>query len=333
MRKKPQVKREVNKPGRRRPISLAWALAASAALHGGLVFISPRPAPEEEIRFVELVPSAEPPSLAPTRKAIPPPPTVAEQSLELVPSQVVESERSGTDAIPSESRFWGERNQTVEKQTRAARIADFSAKKGEGAGGAGQSKVGADVSGELGEGGVGRPVESLTLKDFGVGGLEESVGGTDAATDDRLEGVAIGQRTALNTREFRYHSFYRRVKDQIRQTWKPEVTRRAQMLVATGGFPKKYELVTRVVAHLDSEGRVLSVKRLRSSGTEAIDQAAVSAFETIGNFPNPPTAMVDRDGQVRLHWEFILVADEVPRLELAQWNEREANERPSRRDL
>lgn len=214
-------------------------------------------------------------------------------------AQFAESEVAPGTKVPQEKSFYGKRNQVVEEQTRAARNGRFTDGRASGPGGS--------TPGET---------SGLSLRDLGLG-AQEGANRLGAATDDLLEGVKVGQRTLLTTREFQHFGFYERVKDQLRTYWKPEVEERALFLMARGKRIGAHNLVTRKSIVLDAEGRVKSVITSRSSGIPEIDGAATKAFELAQRFPNPPAGMVGKDGMVHLEWEFILEAHGLPSVKLA----------------
>ncbi len=219
-------------------------------------------------------------------------------------NQLAESETAPNSGVPNKKSLYGKRNQVVEEQTRAARNGRFSS-------GTDSKASGGSAPGDTG---------GLSLRDLGLVAPDES-NRLGAATDDLLEGVKVGQRTLLNTREFQHFGFYERVKDQLRTYWKPEVEERALFLMAKGKRFGSRNLVTRKSIVLDADGRVQRVTTSRSSGIAEIDDAATKAFELAQRFPNPPAGMVGKDGMVHLEWEFILEAHGLPSVKLANMQE------------
>ena len=64
--------------------------------------------------------------------------------------------------------------------------------------------------------------------------------------------------------------------------------------------------VTGVIVVLDRFGKITAVKVLQRSGARDLDDAAVGAFNDAGPFPDPPTGLVDKNGQIQIRWDFIL---------------------------
>ena len=44
------------------------------------------------------------------------------------------------------------------------------------------------------------------------------------------------------------------------------------------------------------------------SGVTDLDEAAMEAFKQAAPFPNPPKGIVEKDGRIRIRWDFILEA-------------------------
>jgi len=244
-------------------------------------------------------------------------------------SQIAESEEAQNRQLDPNAKYLGKQDQTVEKETRADRIDDFRAKQGTGSKGIPTtieaipptaSDFGKDESiieeGEIPgtppkiQQGVKRNWKTLSLKDLSVGGD----GGARAATDDKLN-VDRGERTLLSTREYKFFGYYQRIKDLLRQYWKPNIEHQMARLWGKGKQVKEDELVTRVLVLLDENGNLSKISKLASSGYIELDEAAVEAFQAAAPFPNPPRAMLDEDGFVRINWDFILTTDNSPRIQ------------------
>jgi protein TonB len=244
-------------------------------------------------------------------------------------SQIAESEETQNRKLDPNAKYLGKQNQTVEKETRADRIDDFREKKGTGAKGIPTTveaipptatDFGRDEAlseeGEIPDApsktqlGVKRNWKTLSLKDLSVGGD----GGATAATDDKLN-LDRGERTLLSTREYKFFGYYQRIKDLLRQYWKPNIEHQMARLWGKGKQVKEDELVTRVLVLLDENGKLTKISKLASSGYIELDEAAVEAFQAAAPFPNPPKAMLDEDGFVRINWDFILTTDNSPRIQ------------------
>lgn len=283
-------------------------------------------APQEKLIPIEI--AEVPPS--PTAQKRPP----TKQTPKEKEKEIAETQKLDNEKIDPKSTILSEKNQTAEEQMKAKRTDDFRDKKGTGLAQdntlAQEKSLGlaptADTEATkkteeiaLGDGdltpkpseasqGVKRNWKTLSLKDLSVGGD----GGAEAATDDRLSNIKEGDRTILSTREFKYFSYYNRVKDLLRQYWKPSVERKLAKLYNRGRVIGETEMTTKVLVLLDDAGRVQKVSRVEGSGIDEIDLAAIEAFERAAPFPNPPKALVEADGFVRLRWDFILKTESAP---------------------
>lgn len=247
--------------------------------------------------------------------------------------QVAETEDAKNRKIDPNAKVLSENNQTAEKDTRAKMVDDFRNKQGTGL--KNDNKVAQDnpLTGETENNtaittddiseaiapksnkqkGIKRDWKKLSLKDLSVGGE----GGPEAASDDNLKNVDTGDRTILSTREFRFFSYYHRIKELLRQYWKPNVERKLYKLYEKGKNVGEEEMVTRLLVLLDGSGKIEKISRVLSSGISELDEAAIEAFNRAGPFPNPPKGMVDSDGFVRINWEFILKTEAVPRIQFS----------------
>ncbi len=112
-----------------------------------------------------------------------------------------------------------------------------------------------------------------------------------APANDHLEDVEEGEGTFLNSREFKYASFFNRMKRGVSQQWRPipEYRRRDP----TGHVYGKKSRVTVLRVVLTAEGGLKDVEVARSSGLDFLDNEAISAFRRAEPFPNPPKGLVD----------------------------------------
>lgn len=164
------------------------------------------------------------------------------------------------------------------------------------------SEPGADARGE--------PRRSTA--ELGPGGyrglLPPLVGELDPGTrgsDDYLPEVPIGDDLSLNAREFRYWSFFQRVKQALRQRWDPSGKLRVR-----DPWGKVYgvrDRVTVLAVSLDRSGRLQGLRMVRTSGVDFLDDEAMRAFRSAQAFPNVPNGLVDPDGVVRFQFAFAVL--------------------------
>lgn len=142
--------------------------------------------------------------------------------------------------------------------------------------------------------------------------LEQSANqpsGNPSQTDDYLKKVDKGLQTLLSTKEFVYYSYYQRIKEQLRQHWEPNIRERVKILYRKGRtIASAQDHITQVLITLDQHGELEKIEVITQSGVSELDQAAVDAFKQAAPFPNPPKGIVEKDGRIRIHWDFILQA-------------------------
>ncbi|MEL6548212.1 MAG: TonB family protein, partial [Myxococcota bacterium] len=141
-----------------------------------------------------------------------------------------------------------------------------------------------------------------------IGQLAKIVG---APMNDDVRGIDEGDGTFLNTREFKYASFFNRMKRGIAQHWNPspEVRRRDP----TGQIYGRTRRTTVLEITLDSDGAVEDIEVQRSSGLDFLDQVAVTAMRAAQPFPNPPKGMMDENGNIVFGFGFTLDFNAGPR--------------------
>jgi protein TonB len=129
-----------------------------------------------------------------------------------------------------------------------------------------------------------------------------------SATDDYLKDVAVGANTLLNTQEFKFYSFYERIRQRLANEWNQRLNSELDQLFAAGTSIDS-DKRTKVEVELDERGGLKRVRVVGSSGIEGLDRAATMAFQYAAPFPNPPTDMIEKDRSVRIRWDFVVVAD------------------------
>lgn len=142
-------------------------------------------------------------------------------------------------------------------------------------------------------------------------GAEGRKGDGISATDDFLENTAIGTATMLNTNEFKYFSFYDRVRQQLVDRWRSRIRKEIARAPASTGAPLSLgSKITRLEVKLDKNGNVISIDKVGLSGIESFDEAAVISFREGGPYPHPPEEML-KDGVVTIQWDFAVVVEQA----------------------
>jgi TonB family protein len=129
--------------------------------------------------------------------------------------------------------------------------------------------------------------------------LERAIGGGSV---DALDGIESGETTALNTKQWKFASFFNRMKRQVAQNWHPEqIWRRHDPNGNVYGFKDR---VTLVKVSLDRKGKLAEIVVVRGSGVDVLDEEAVRAFRAAQPFPNPPEGMQDASGLLSFTFGF-----------------------------
>ncbi|MBI2027452.1 MAG: cell envelope integrity protein TolA [Deltaproteobacteria bacterium] len=132
-----------------------------------------------------------------------------------------------------------------------------------------------------------------------------------SATDDYLPDKEIGEETLLNSKQFKFYSFYERIKEKLRTQWGHNLKSVFQNQNFTNASLTK-DLVTKLKIQLRNNGSLKQILVLSSSGYTDVDNAAIAAFESAAPFPNPPSGMIEKDGTIQLRWDFIIQSDKGP---------------------
>lgn len=251
-------------------------------------------------------------------------------AVETPANQIVEqSETSQNEEAPENTRFLSAKNQKVEKQTIAAERGQFENKKttSKTSGTKGDGKAKTAESAKLTREEITRQlfaksfdpqaaVERQQRKDVvsgaGMGqGQENTSNGTgqDASkSQDYVKDVNVGMETLLNTREFKYYSYYSRIRKQLSHHWEGNVRERLSKLFKEGRSPAAVskDRITKLMIVLNDRGTLVKIQVLSDSGIRDLDDAAIDAFRAAAPFPNPPKGIIETDGTVKIRWDFIL---------------------------
>lgn len=244
----------------------------------------------------------------------------------------------GNDQKPRDSKFVAETNNTVQKETRAreqtnkySKAAPKNAPNPEamaaakGAPPTNPEPPQPAVSGiNLAESMLGRR-ERPTLFPSALSGTsspevsEQPIGseaGTSRGGNDASEGggapndaldVPEGDGTFLNTREWRYASFFNRVKQAVSAKWDPNGRLRAKGRQSMGLASR----TTVMTITLRADGSLADAYVASPSGIDELDAEALAAFERAAPFMNPPAALV-KNGVIRFQFGFQVTEDLSP---------------------
>lgn len=205
--------------------------------------------------------------------------------------QIVQSEDPPTKAIPKEKARLSDKNRAFERESKALVVKKFQSSDKHSSGPKEISL--ADLGGDLGR-----------ISPFAGIANTPPVTGTTSATNDFLTEVPLGDLTHLNTVEFKYYGYFHRIKEKLEGFWGRSVQEKVEYLASKGrSFASGDEHYTAVRLVLNSEGIIVEVALLGSSGVQEFDEAAIESFNEAGPFPNPPKSLIV-NGRVTIEWEF-----------------------------
>lgn len=128
-----------------------------------------------------------------------------------------------------------------------------------------------------------------------------------SSSNDSLPDVNETLITRLNTREYKYFSYYNRIKTQLNQWWVPNVRQKFTKMMKQGRkIASEENKITKLIIVLNTSGTLVNVQVLAESGVRDLDEAAIEAFRSAAPFPNPPKGMVESDGTVRIRWDCVV---------------------------
>ena len=115
-----------------------------------------------------------------------------------------------------------------------------------------------------------------------------------------------GEVTALNTREFKYATFFNQVRREIGADWYPRV--RASVHERDPEFKHFFykERTVVVGVTLDRAGHVTDLSVLQSSNVDFFDRVAMTSVRQAEPFPNPPAGLFGAEQTTRVPFVFTL---------------------------
>jgi TonB family protein len=154
------------------------------------------------------------------------------------------------------------------------------------------------------------PRKRLTLKDLTLS-EKELAKALGSRVNDYLKGVAEGKQTLLNSKRWRFASFFNRVKRQVAQNWHPDVVYRRRD--PTGNVYGFRDRLTVLRVKLSPDGRLKDLHLEKACGVGFLDDEAISAFRAAEPFPNPPKGLVDKStGMISFRFGFLFEISRRP---------------------
>lgn len=138
-------------------------------------------------------------------------------------------------------------------------------------------------------------------------------------TQDGLKDVDDGEETALNSKKWRFASFFNRVKKQVAEHWHPEEAyRRRDPTGAVYGRQNRY---TELRIQLKPDGHLANVALAQPSGLEFLDDEAIEAFKEAQPFPNPPRQLIESNGVINFRFGFLFDLNGPPQMRWFRYND------------
>jgi TonB family protein len=125
---------------------------------------------------------------------------------------------------------------------------------------------------------------------------------------DHVPDVEEGDGTFLNTREFKYATFFYGVRNAVASHWTGAVRDEYGRRDPTGAVYGARDHSTTLRVVLTPSGELDDVTVATGSGLDFLDRVAVEAFRQAQPFPNPPVGIRDDDGLIRFNFTFVLSA-------------------------
>jgi TonB family protein len=144
--------------------------------------------------------------------------------------------------------------------------------------------------------------------------LARAIGG---GTQDALKDIDDGDETALNSKRWRFASFFNRVKRQVAEHWHPDEVYRQRD--PTGAVYGRHNRYTELRVQLKPDGRLSNVALALPSGLEFLDDEAIEAFKEAGPFPNPPHQLVE-NGIISFGFGFLFDLNGPPQMRWFRYN-------------
>ncbi len=222
--------------------------------------------------------------------------------------QIVASEDPAAVTTPKEKAYLSDKNRAFDRQTKA-RIVDQFQKGTKGSRGKrGQRNLSLGALG--GAIAKNNPFEKAAREYTHAKRENKQVAGgrggrSISATNDHLTDIPEGDLTHLNTVEYKFYGYYFRIRQKLEGFWGRSVQEKAALLAGEGRIVSDEELVTALRIVMNSEGEIVDVIILGSSGVQELDDAAIESFNEAGPFPNPPKDLIV-DGRVTIEWGFVV---------------------------
>jgi hypothetical protein len=145
--------------------------------------------------------------------------------------------------------------------------------------------------------------------------IARSVG---SGTQDHLADIEEGGETALNAKKWVFATFFNRVKERVREHWKP--AEEYQRRDPTGKIYGSEDRYTLLQVSLKADGSLANVSVAHTCGLDFLDDTAVTAFKEAQPFINPPRKLLEAGkGTISFGFGFFFEVSGAPRLKLFRY--------------
>ena len=142
----------------------------------------------------------------------------------------------------------------------------------------------------------------------------DRIAGAPANDVTPMDDVEQGSGTYLNTKEWKYSSFFNRIKQGVGQQWDPNaVVRRRDPTGEMFLYKDRYTVVS---VTLDQRGMLKDVFVDKTCGVDFLDHEAIAAFQRAQPFPNPPPGLSNERGEIHFTFGFFLEVSSGPSMKL-----------------
>jgi TonB family protein len=128
---------------------------------------------------------------------------------------------------------------------------------------------------------------------------------SDSSISEYIPEVKTGGFSALNSDQFIHYTFYARINEQIRNRWTANI---AQFLNSSAQSEvnrlAQKPQISQIEIVLNPSGHFLKAIIHQKSENPQLDQSAINAFRLASPFLNPPSEMIESDGNIHLHYGF-----------------------------
>lgn len=137
--------------------------------------------------------------------------------------------------------------------------------------------------------------------------------GNPGSHDDIDDGAAEDDETSVDSKRWKFASFFNRVRNAIAQRWHPEVVHAANDPDGRRFGTKTRR--TRLVVSLNPDGSLNRIRLDASCDVDYLDEEAIHAVRQAAPFANPPAGLIDPDtGLIEFSFGFIFEFDGSSRI-------------------